>query len=299
MITLSYRDALLNKTISVKDFIVKRCATAFPLQWLFTLLFVICSINVVSYWAIPFHLTLTQSLIPFWEIDFTLNTPSWFLSSIFICYLLTPPLLGKIKKRKTFITLFFVMMLLWQGLLYFLPEAIGRRWLCYISPFSRIFDYGMGMVLAMYWSEVKEIFIRLRDRIALYTILEVLALCLMGICMFRPQGLSVNKFLVIGSPFLSAIMCIFVSIFCVGRGFISKMMSYPIFNKLGALSIAIYMSHGFVLNYTNRLVEDSLVIYILLSLTTVLVFSYILERYYCRHMKQWVLNLCNKFETKQ
>ena len=45
LLTLSYRDALLNKSISAKDFIIKRCATIFPLQCLFTILFVICFIT--------------------------------------------------------------------------------------------------------------------------------------------------------------------------------------------------------------------------------------------------------------
>ena len=39
LLTLSSRDKLLDGRITSKDFIVKRSATIFPLQWLFTILF--------------------------------------------------------------------------------------------------------------------------------------------------------------------------------------------------------------------------------------------------------------------
>lgn len=99
LITLSYRRKILNGELSSIDFILKRAAVVFPLQWFFTTLFVLCSINVYTYWAIPFHFTLTQSILPFWQINFTLNMPSWFLSSIFCCYISTPILLRFTKKK--------------------------------------------------------------------------------------------------------------------------------------------------------------------------------------------------------
>lgn len=294
LLTLSYRDALLNKSISAKDFIIKRCATIFPLQWLFTILFVICSINVVTYWAIPFHLTLTQSLIPFWEIDFTLNTPSWFLSSIFACYICTPILLKSIRSRKLFTTLFILMLLAWHIFLYMLPETIGRRWLCYISPFARIFDYGMGIILAFYWTEIKTVFWKINDRVSVNTLLEIVAICLMCLCLLKPNIEGVEKITGIGSPLLSAIICVFISIFCWEKGVISRMLSLPIFNKLGAMSIAIYMSHGFILHFANRIADSSLVVYVFITLLIVIAISFIIERYYCRYMKRVILQFCKK-----
>lgn len=292
LITHSYRDLLLNKIVGTKEFIIKRCATIFPLQWLFTILFVVFSINVVSYWAVPFHLTLTQSLLPFWEIDFTLNTPSWFLSSIFVCYLLTPLLL-RIRDRKCFMLIFIFMLLFWHSFLFLLPESIGRRWLCYISPFARIFDYGMGILLALYWTKIKNLLVK-SNGVCYNTMIELIAIGLMSLCLLRPHIMGIEKLIGIGSPLLSLMMCMFISVFCMSNGPISKFLSIPIFNKLGAMSIAIYMCHGFVMHYTNDVVEYSIVCYIFLTLSIVLLFSFLLEKYYCRYMKNIIIKLFSR-----
>ena len=84
---------------SFKKFYIKLFAKIFPIQWLTVCLFVLFGINVVSLWAIPFHLTLTQSAMVQWQINFSLNTPSWFLSSLFFCYLCTPFLLKQVTKH--------------------------------------------------------------------------------------------------------------------------------------------------------------------------------------------------------
>ena len=295
LLTLAYRDSLLNKTVSAKEFIIKRSATIFPLQWLFTLLFVICSLNVVSYWAIPFHLTLTQSLIPLWEIDFTLNTPSWFLSSIFVCYLLTPPLLGWFKNKNTILILYIIALLLWNVFLFYLPETIGRRWLCYISPFARMFNYGIGVILALYWAEIKILFNRFLGVGKIrHTLLELWAIFLISISLFNIPILGLNRFLGIGSELLNVFICVFISIFCLSDGFISKILKYPIFNRLGAISIAIYMCHGFILHYTESLVEQSLLLYLLISFVVITISSLILEKYYCRYMKNYFIRFFSK-----
>ena len=207
LITHSYRDLLLNKIVGTKEFIIKRCATIFPLQWLFTILFVVFSINVVSYWAVPFHLTLIQSLSPSWKINFTLNTPSWFLSSIFVCYLFTPLLL-RIRNRKYFMMIFISMLLLWHGVLSLLPETIGRKWLCYINPFARILDYGWGILLALYWSDIKNLLIK-NNGVFYSTMKEFIVLGLMCLCLLKPHVLCVEQILGIDIPLLPLMMCVY------------------------------------------------------------------------------------------
>lgn len=61
-ITITWKDKIQGHS---KEFIIKRCSKIFPIQWLMILLFVLCDINIFSDWAILFHFTLMQSLIPF------------------------------------------------------------------------------------------------------------------------------------------------------------------------------------------------------------------------------------------
>jgi peptidoglycan/LPS O-acetylase OafA/YrhL len=294
LLTLSYRDKLLGGTVSSRDFIIKRSVTVFPLQWLFTILFAICSINVVTYWALPFHLTLTQSLVPLWEIDFTLNTPSWFLSSIFVCYLLTPFIFLFTKKRNLYLLLFVLAVVTWHSFLHVLPDDIGRRWLCYINPLARLQDYGAGILLALYWNDIQLMFKKAFNSRFSHTLLEALAVFIICIALFRFPMLGVERHLEIGSVLLDCFICLFIVAFSMGQGVISKVLTLPIFTQLGKISIAIFMSHTFVLHWAKPLFDMSTGLYVLVVFSTTILLSFLLERYYCTYMKQWFLGILNK-----
>lgn len=79
-------------------------------------------------------MTLSQSLVPLWEINFTLNMPSWFLSSLFLCYLITPIIIKTIKNRSVYSGLFILAVAGWHVFLSFLPDDIGRRWYAILIP---------------------------------------------------------------------------------------------------------------------------------------------------------------------
>ena len=295
LLTLAYRDKLLEGKVTSKDFIVKRSATIFPLQWLFTVLFVIFSINVVTHWAVPFHLTLSHSLIPLWEINFTLNTPSWFLSSLFFCYLVTPLIVKTIKARQIYCFLFILAVVTWHVFLYFLPDDIGRRWLCYISPIARLQDYGIGILLALYWPEISTGFRKLLGTSkVLHTIIECIAIFLIFISLFRQPILQVSQYLGIGSVLLDCFLCLFLVVFALGDGMVSNVLSFPIFGKLGKIAIAIFMSHGFVMNFAKPIYDESVFLYIVIVYGVTIMISFLLERYYCSYTKQAILRLFSK-----
>ena len=294
LITLSYKDSISSKRISIKDFIVKRSATIFPIQWLFTLLFVCFSIIVVSYWAIPFHMTLTQSLIPLWEIDFTLNTPCWFLSSLFVCYIITPFLFRLQINRNRFTLLYLAVLIFWHTFVNILPDTIGQRWLCYINPFARMLNYGCGIILAMYWSEIKKFIEFIARNKTSQTLIEVIVIFLFSISLLNIPLFGLNKLLGIGSVLLDIFICLFISVFCVSDGILTKILKLPFFDKLGKIAIAIYMCHTFIIHYTLPLLEQSVLLYIFISYTTIIIISFILEKYYCRYTKNIFMRYLGK-----
>ena len=294
LLTHSYRDKLLDGTVSPRDFIIKRSVTIFPLQWLFTILFVICSINVVTYWAIPFHLTLTQSLMPLWEVNFTLNTPSWFLSSIFVCYLITPIIFRFTKNRNIYLLLFVTAVAIWHSFLHFLPEDIGRRWLCYINPLARLQDYGAGVLLALYWNDIPVMFKKVCNNRFSYTLFEAIGVFLICIALFRFPILGLEKYMGVGSVLLDCYICLFIAVYSMGQGMISKVLSKPVFSRLGKISIAIFMSHGFVLYYAEPLFDKSAGLFAFVVFSITILLSFLLERYYCAYMKQWLTGILSK-----
>lgn len=244
-ITLTWKDKIM-LTGAPKVFVLKRGSRIFPIQWLMTILFICFGMNVESWLAVPFHLTLTQSLVPLWKINFTLNTPSWFLSSIFICYLVTPLLLNFANKhRHLYFVLQVVTVILWTLFVIYLPDSIGRRWLCYINPFARIIDYSVGISLGLLWNEKSHQF-ACQYRKFIFTIAEICIIALFSMTLFLPWFLSLNNYPIVRYP----IVVVLIAVFTMSSGYISEVLSNKLLAYLGALSMSIYLVHPFILHFT-------------------------------------------------
>lgn len=101
-------------------------------------------------WNILPHVFLLQSLIPssidqgyyFWYLG-----PSWFLSSLLVCYAVSPFLYRLYLKGNTKIWMIAIL-ILWL-LFLGLPAGKYSVWFHYISPLFRCLEYSMGILLAM------------------------------------------------------------------------------------------------------------------------------------------------------
>ena len=288
LLTRGYYEKLLHGKIKYKDFIVKRISTIFPLQWLMTLLFVFLGINIFSYWAIPFNLTLTQSLVPFWEINFTMNTPAWFLSSIFICYLLVPFIFRFLANKKfKFLLIYLSIVVAYNLFVLLLPENIGTRWLCYINPFARFIDFSVGILFALYWDDIKTIFVGVLKNKILASILELLVIGAVFFFFAYEPIQEFNNYTVLRYP----IIILFIIVFALSFGIVTKILSLKSFQKLGDLSIAIYMVHGFVLYFTQMIEVSCVEVNVLATFILSLLLSYILVQYYCPFCHKQILKL--------
>lgn len=288
LLTRGYYEKLLMGKVKYKDFIVKRISTIFPLQWLLTLLFVLFSINVVTYWAIPFNLTLTQSLVPFWEINFTMNTPAWFLSSIFICYLLVPFIFRFLANKKfKFLLIYLSIVVAYNLFVLLLPDNIGTRWLCYINPFPRLIDFSAGILFALYWDDIKTIFVGVLKNKILASVLELLVIGAVFFFFAYEPIQEFNNYTVLRYP----IIILFIIVFALSFGIVTKILSLKSFQKLGDLSIAIYMVHGFVLYFTQMIEVSCVEVNVLATFILSLLLSYILVQYYCPFCQKQILKL--------
>ena len=288
LLTLGYKDKIQSGTIGYEDFVIKRASSIFPLQILMTVLFVLFGINVVTYWAVPFHLTLTQSLLPLWEVNFTLNIHSWFLSSIFICYLLLWPVLAFVKKRGTLLLIYSTIIVCWNVFVYLLPEGVGTRWLCYINPFARFIDFSAGILLALYWNKIKCIFNKLLKNNHIATLCEVVIICIVFYYFTNKSIQEYNNYTILRYP----LIFLFIIIFALSTGVVSRILGTGFFNKLGNLSIAIYMCHGFILYFSPQLGANYVSIIATYILT--ILFSYILVHYYCPVAQKLFIRLLSK-----
>lgn len=256
---------------SYKDFIIRRSSNIFPIQWLTTILFVLFGINVVSYWAIPFHLTLTQSIIPLWEINFTLNTPSWFMSSIFFCYLLAIPILRfAVKNNKGFMALWLCAVIVFSLMLLLLPDTIGRKWLSYINPFARLLDFSAGILLGVLWNRGGN---RRRAKL-FYTVVELMFIIIFIIAMVYKPLFALNQYAVLRYPIVLG----FIVIFTISKGHASTLLKNRFGKWLGSISMSVYMTHLFILHFTKDM-QTLLWLKVLTTYVLVLISCYLLHRY--------------------
>ena len=288
LLTRGYCDKIIHGKVNYKEFVVKRISTIFPLQWLMTLLFVVFGIDVITYWAIPFNLTLTQSLNPFWYINFTMNYPAWFLSSIFICYLLAPFVYKVFANKKSqFLNIYLCVVILYNLFIFLLPNSIGTRWLCYINPFARLIDFSVGILLAFYWDDIKTIFQGILKNEIIASVFEVLIIGAVFFLFAYQPIQKFNDYTVLRYP----IIIFFIIIFALSHGFIKKTLSLKLFQKLGDLSIAIYMTHVFILYFTKMIDTSCVALNVITTYVLTLLFAYILVQYYCPYCKKQILKL--------
>lgn len=278
-ITLSWQDRINGKS---REFLIGRCVKIFPIQWFTVVLFVLLGINLVSWWAVPFHLTLMHSFVPLWEINFTLNTPSWFLSSLFFCYLCTPSILRYASKhRKSFLFLQLSLVACFIVAVYFLSDLMGTRWLAYINPGARLLDYSAGMILGLFWKDLRG-FVNGGGR-CIYTILEILFISMMVIFMIDAELFKLNNYTVLRYPIIIGL----IAVLSLEKGLISRLLKNRILGWLGTISLGIYMTHGFILYCTEQISCLPVWANVCLTYVLIVVFAYVVTKalsYYSKEL---------------
>lgn len=149
--------------------------------------------------------------------------------------------------------------------------------------------------MALYWAEISTGFRKMFGASkVLYTIIECVAIFLIFISFFRQSLPQVSQCLGVGSVLLDCFLCLFIAVFALGNGMVSKVLSFPIFGKLGKIAIAIFMSHAFVMHFAKPIYDESVFLYIVIVYGVTIMISFLLERYYCSYTKQAILRLFSK-----
>ena len=185
------------------------------------------------------NLLLLQTLTP--KYAFTFNSLSWYLATTFCCYLMA---LFIIKKLKTInvVKPIFLLITVWlfQILLAFIvPDFIENyEWFFYISPYFRVLDFILGMILAKMYLKKNGDFIKM------YTLIEIAIIYVF----FSTYILS----FILPREFTRGI--IYAPVFLIGiyiivqeKGIISKFLCNQIFQKIAKISFEFYMVHELIL----------------------------------------------------
>lgn len=280
ILAYNYRDSILNKKVSNKNFFIARIARIYPLHLLCLLIAIPLTLQNSAFefstWIkqLFFNLTLTQSFIPIKTFYFSFNSPSWSISNELFFYLLFPFLIILFSKLKYYkfnkglLTLFLFLL----PLLMLVIPPIHYKSLFYVNPFFRIFDFIIGILLFELYERIKN-----QQRLIHYNILEISSVLLLVLFfVFHREFPLVLRY----SVYYWLPMSLLILIFSFQKGFISNFLSNRILILLGEISFGFYMFHQLILKYFKNLnaayfhIENEYLIISILFIVSILV-SYI------------------------
>ena len=271
ILAYTYHDRFLARRPGTgREFLLARFARIFPaylLAFLISLWVAPQTRDLISLrfgaalWQAIAHLTMMQAYCPNMNWYFGFNPPAWSLSCEWTFYLLFPVLLlglvtGSVVRR---LAVFAAASAVWAGALYLYLSTPGDpvaeykkwAWFGYIFPLTRLFDFVCGIALGV-------LFVRARPEIgpargwrygawgaaevgALAALWAALHFCpvspgVYGSQTFHTQMLTWQGYFL---PFFAAI----VWVGALGRGPLSRVLSWSPLVYLGELSYGIYIFH--------------------------------------------------------
>jgi peptidoglycan/LPS O-acetylase OafA/YrhL len=262
---LTYAYPTLASWTDVLGFWRARVARIWPAYFVsFLLGFWLCDYTWNTSTAIA-NLLMVQAWIPLSKYYFSYNAVCWSLSVEFFFYLLFPILIYQWSKTwhlKLFIAGVMAATLISLSNIFHLegysdpsgkPE-VTQHALLYISPLIRIFEFIFGMCVALGYS--KTIGFKLPISIATVAECAALALCAASLTWMGWTGSVVYYLhlgpagsLYMGHSSSTVAFGILIYVMAIGRGLISKLLSYPVFVMLGEISYSVYLTHRIFIEY--------------------------------------------------
>lgn len=304
IITYNYYDKL---TINnAPQFYILRLARIYPV-YLLTLLLSLPLTTNIEVKTLLLNALMLQSYIPEVKTFFSFNFVSWAVSNQMFFYVLTPVIFYLMHKINIIKAIKTYGVFIWVGLFilsYIVASFFSNTshietaysynwWLLCISPYFRLFDFLLGVVLCLIFKEENS-----EKPDGYYTCLEVCSLIAVFVAYnayFKYIGpLHYGLFF---APFTGFI----IYVFAFQKGIISKTISNKMFVILGSLSFSFFMVHQLVIRYFakyNMLTNDKLLHDFAIFSVSILV-SLILYFLYEKPIRGFIRLRLKEMPTKQ
>ena len=265
---LAYNYYGLDRPVVTKDFYFKRFARIYPTH----LLMFFVAIPMVALhtraWSKLFYLTiasaglnlaLLQSFVPMQKVYFGFNSVSWSISCEMFFYALFPALLAflALHKEHQRIKLCCILGLIvtagvvsWS--IFKWPVSNTEpvtHWLFYISPFTRFFEFFLGVYLGMRFVE---------RRWAASSFLVFIAIAAWAITLFSAAYLVDNDWAVVASIWFIPASFLTLYVFSTieaSDGLSGRLLASRPLILLGEASFALYMTHYLLYQYVSAIVS--------------------------------------------
>lgn len=267
VLAYTYHDRLLaRRPGSVRDFYTARLARILPAYLLAFVVSLWASTEGAKLLSLKFggapwkalaYLTLTQAWVPDREWYNAFNGPAWSLSAEWFFYLVFPLLLfglatGPLWRRATVFAVASAAWAVMLGAWLWAPtDSPAWLWPVYVFPLARVLDFACGVALGV-------LFVRLKPAVGaaegraywLWGVAEVGALVALWVTVhFCPvwgatDGLATLRIqLLTAQGYYTPAFALVVWLGALGRGPVSRLLSWSPLVYLGELSYGVYIFH--------------------------------------------------------
>ena len=293
-LTLGYADKVKESSFDYGRYLKRRLIKFYPLHWLVLFLFVpldlLCGVPVSVKTFVP-NFLLLQSFIPVKEIFYSFNSPSWYLCNTVFFAVLFPFIYGLLVKLKRWqwagVILLYVVLITVQCVT---PDQY-RLSIIYINPFIRLFDFVIGVLMAMIYKKVvqeDQLIHRFKEHIVLVWVIVALSLTELLSIPLWAHSLSGKAYL-LWPPIIILIMSTTVISITSNN---NSILRNKVLVSLGNVSFAFYMIHSLVINIVQVLASkvnlENLWIVISVDLVLTIVGSYMVTYYFVNPTTKWL-----------
>lgn len=238
-----------NEKINKINFFKARIFRIYPLHILtffLSLILILYKGGGIDFLKAILNIFLLQSFIPIQEYFYSFNSPSWSISDEMFFYLCFPFLFSLIIKRTTLISIIFSIIVIILLISVNHIDLSRHKYIYYVNPITRLLDFVLGIFLFKIYTFLKNKKINLKNG----TLIESLVIILF-IIFFLPHKMIERAYRY--ATYYWIPMSLFVLVFSLQKGWISKLLSHRFLVYLGEISFAFYMLHLIIINVYQTL----------------------------------------------
>lgn len=269
VLSLRYENEIRGGTFQYGKFLKRRFRKLYPLHLLCLSFFLVVSKSGID---LPFLLNifLLQSWIPDPDIYFSCNSVSWFLSSLFFCYLVFPFAFRRVSVRWVLFVIgaYIVVLLLTP---YDKVNAI-----LYVNPLVRFTDFYIGIILCRIYERGYEV----PAQKWLELLLIVVLIVVLTIYPYMDAKFR-------NAPIFWLVLIPFILVFAKGKGVVSKWLCQKPMMMLASLSMPLFMTHQILIGILlHRLPQIPVVAMLFACVLVTLAVSWCIDRYFLRQLEK-------------
>ena len=239
--------------LKTTKFVFDRLRKIYPLYFITVVYFIVKS-TIAHYpcWKMAaVHLLLLQSWIPDESVYYCWNYPTWFLSSLMLCYVLFVPIIRFANRNKTVTSCIFVALLIvYFSFIHFVPDS-QQEYFYYIFPPFRLIDFCIGILLSEFYKRNKMLLSK--SSFIQNSFLEFFSiLLLIGVIMLASDvPLILRRESLYWLPMS---VLIIVMAFTEGNSILSTLFNNKMMQMLGASTMVFFLFHGIYIDVIRQLV---------------------------------------------